>query len=242
MRLLDEQRAGIGQRGRAGIADQRHILARVHDPQKLGGGGALVVLVQCNRARRDGVPREQRAAGSRVLAGDQIGGAQRFDRAPAGCGAPLPGRAPGRALPLRRVSHRRRRRARAVDPQRLRRVALLAALLAAGPVRADERAPSVRLLVQSSPLAGFRYHAAAEVWDQLRVGDALELRREPDNPHDPGAVSIAWRGRKLGYVPRRENAALAWGLDRGEPLRARISRLAPHPNPARRVEFEVYFE
>ena len=71
--------------------------------------------------------------------------------------------------------------------------------------------------------------------------DALELRREPDKPHDPSAVSIAWRG-KLRYVPRRENAALAWGLDRGEPLRARISRLAPHPNPARRVEFEVYFE
>src|SRR5439155_18240320 len=163
-------------------------------------------------------------------------------RPPACRGAPLPGRAPGRALPLRRVSHRRRRRARAVDPQRLWRVALLAALLAAGSVRADERAPSVRLLVQSSPLAGFRYHAAAEVWDQLRGGDALELRREPDNPHDPGAVSVAWHGCKLGYVPRRENAALAWGLDRGEPLRARISRLAPHPNPARRVEFEVYFE
>ena len=84
MRLLDEQRAGVGQRGRAGIADQRHIPARVHDPQKLGGGGALVVLVQCNRARRDGVPREQRAAGARVLAGDQIGSAQRFDRARAG--------------------------------------------------------------------------------------------------------------------------------------------------------------
>src|SRR2546422_5583655 len=83
---------------------------------------------------------------------------------------------------------------------------------------------------------------ALPIWDQLRVGDALELRREPDNPHDPSAVSIAWRGRKLGYVPRRENTALAWGLDRGEPLRARISRLAPHPNPARRVEFEVYFE
>jgi len=129
-----------------------------------------------------------------------------------------------------------------VDPQRIWRIALLAALLAAGPGRGDERVPSVRLLVQSSPLAGFRYHAAAEVWDQLRVGDALELRREPDNPHDPSAVSIAWRGRKLGYVPRRENTALAWGLDRGEPLRARISRLAPHPNPARRVEFEVYFE
>src|SRR2546430_4155231 len=84
MRLLDEQRAGVGQRGRAGIADQRHILARVHGLQKLGGGGALIVLVKRNRARRDGVPREQRAAGSRVLAGDQIGGPQRFDRARAG--------------------------------------------------------------------------------------------------------------------------------------------------------------
>jgi hypothetical protein len=39
-----------------------------------------------------------------------------------------------------------------------------------------------------------------------------------------------------------ENAALAWGLDRGTPLRARISALAEHPNPARRVRFEVYVE
>ena len=94
--------------------------------------------------------------------------------------------------------------------------------------------------MQSSTLAGFRYHAAAEVWDELRVGDALTLERERDNPHDANAVSLAWRGRKLGYVPRRENATLAWSLDRGEPLRARISRLTRHPNPARRIEFEVY--
>lgn len=51
-----------------------------------------------------------------------------------------------------------------------------------------------------------------------------------------------WRGRKLGYVPRRANAALAWGLDHGRPLQARISRLARHPNPARRLEFEVFVE
>jgi hypothetical protein len=53
---------------------------------------------------------------------------------------------------------------------------------------------------------------------------------------------VLWRGRKLGYVPRRENAALARGLERGTPLRARISALAEHPNPARRVRFEVYVE
>ena len=82
----------------------------------------------------------------------------------------------------------------------------------------------------------------AEVWPALRVGDALELAREPENPHDANAVRVLWRGRVLGYVPRRENAALAWGLERGMQLRARISALAEHPNPARRVRFEVYVE
>lgn len=121
---------------------------------------------------------------------------------------------------------------------------LLAAglVLAAAHAHGEERSPSLRLLVQEAPLAGYRYAAASEVWSLLRVGDRLELSREPDNPHDVNAVRVEWRGRKLGYVPRRDNAALAWGLDRGEPLRARITRLEPHLNPARRVRFEVYVE
>ena len=125
-----------------------------------------------------------------------------------------------------------------MDPRRVWRVALLL-FLAGGNLQAGD---SVRLLVQNSPLAGFRYHAAAALWGELRVGDALDLAREPDNPHDANAVVVLWRGHKLGYVPRQENAVLAWGLDRGTPLRARISALAEHPNPARRVRFEVYVE
>jgi len=107
----------------------------------------------------------------------------------------------------------------------------------AGPATAED---TVRLIVQSSNLAGFRYHAAADVFGELRVGDVLDLARESDNPHDANAVSLSWHGRKLGYVPRRDNQVLAWSLDRGEVLRARISRLTQHPNPARRIEFEVY--
>jgi hypothetical protein len=100
----------------------------------------------------------------------------------------------------------------------------------------------VQLLVQSSPIAGFRYAEGAAVWPMLRIGDALDLVREAENPFDPNAVRVEWRGRKLGYVPRRDNATLAWGLDRGTAMRARVSRLAAHPNPARRIEFEVYIE
>ena len=125
-----------------------------------------------------------------------------------------------------------------MDPRRLWRVAG-ALILAGGSLHAEE---TIRVLVQDSPLAGFRYHGGATLWRELRVGDALELAREPDNPHDANAVVVLWRGHKLGYVPRRENTALAWGLDRGTPLRARISALAEHPNPARRVRFEVYVE
>ena len=100
----------------------------------------------------------------------------------------------------------------------------------------------VRMLVQSSPLAGFRYYHAAALWPHLRVGDALELLREADNLHDARAVSVSWRGQRIGYVPRQANEALAWAMDRGQRLHARISRLSDHPNPARRLEFEVYVE
>ena len=123
-----------------------------------------------------------------------------------------------------------------MDTGRLWRIALL--LFLSGTAWGQE----MRILVQDSPLAGFRYYAASEVWRELRVGDRLELAREHANPHDANAVAVLWRGHKLGYVPRRDNAALAWGLDRGAPLQARISALAEHANPARRLRFEVYVE
>jgi hypothetical protein len=100
----------------------------------------------------------------------------------------------------------------------------------------------VRVLVQSSPLAGFNFHQAPEVWRHMRVGDALALERDPDNPHDANAISVQWRGHRLGYVPRTQNAALAWAMDRGENLEARVSRLQPDRNPRKRIEFEVYVE
>jgi hypothetical protein len=103
-------------------------------------------------------------------------------------------------------------------------------------------AQQVRILVQSSPLAGFNYHQAPAVWQGMRVGDALQLAREPDNTYDGKAVRVEWRGHKLGYVPRAQNAALAWAMDRGEILNARVSRLQPHRNPRKRIEFEVYVE
>lgn len=97
-----------------------------------------------------------------------------------------------------------------------------------------------RMLVQSSPLAGFQYYQGRQLWEDMKVGDALVLVREPDNPHDTNAVRVEWQGHRLGYVPRRENAAVAQHMDRGGRVEARISRLREHHNPWQRIEFEVF--
>ena len=101
-------------------------------------------------------------------------------------------------------------------------------------------AESIRILVQSSPLAGSQYYAVAEVWHLIRPGDRLTLEREPGNRHDRNAVRVNWNGQQIGYVPRAENRAVARALDAGEMLEARVARLRDDPNPWRRVEIEVY--
>jgi hypothetical protein len=119
----------------------------------------------------------------------------------------------------------------------VRRAALLAVLLGLPlPARSQSE---VRVLLQSAPLAGSQFHALPELAARIQVGDALILRREPDNRHDPYAVRVEWRGRLLGYVPRRENRAVATALDQGLPLEARVSRLRPSADPWQRLEFEV---
>ena len=101
-------------------------------------------------------------------------------------------------------------------------------------------ASEVRILVQSSPLAGFRYYAGESLWRDMREGDRLALIREADNPHDASAVRIEWRGQKLGYLPRAENRAVATAMDRGEAVDARIAKLREHRNPWQRMLIEVF--
>jgi hypothetical protein len=113
---------------------------------------------------------------------------------------------------------------------------LLAAILLFTPAHAAD----VRLAVQQSPLAGLRYYDAPDVWDELRAGDALALVREPGNPHDRDAVRLEWRGRMVGYVPKRENAALARQLDLGAKIEARIIELAKARNGRQRIGYELY--
>ena len=112
---------------------------------------------------------------------------------------------------------------------------LAAAMWTAPPASAAEAV----IVVQRSPLAGFRHYEAPEIWRGMAVGERLQLVREPDNPYDANAVRVEWRGVMLGYVPRRDNVAVARQMDRGTVLVARVASLHENRNRSVRVEFEV---
>ena len=105
---------------------------------------------------------------------------------------------------------------------------------------AQAQATTARVVVQSSPLAGFRHYEAASLWDEIKPGDALTLIREPANPHDRNAIRVEWRGFMLGYVPRAQNETVARQMDHGTSVRARVSKVQHSRAPNQRIEFEVY--
>jgi HIRAN domain-containing protein len=135
-----------------------------------------------------------------------------------------------------------------MDQGRFRRISLqfiaaFACLFLSGSPQAAGPAQNrgeVRILVQSSPLAGIQFYAAKQWWAEMRVDDRLQLVREPDNRHDMNAIRVEWKGHKLGYVPKRENQIIAAEMDRGTRLGASISKLQRHRSPWQRLRMDIY--
>jgi len=75
-------------------------------------------------------------------------------------------------------------------------------------------------------IAGMKKHPGAE---HIRVGDALELVREPANAFDPHATMIVAAGEKAGYVPRPYSGLVANLLDAGVQLEATAVRQLGDP-------------
>lgn len=120
-------------------------------------------------------------------------------------------------------------------------VPAIACLLTAAALAAAQ-ATTARIVIQDSPLAGFKYYDGKVLWDQLKVGDALRLVREPTNPHDANAIRVEWKERMLGYVPRRENGHLARQMDRGAAIEARITELQSRRNGRHSISYEIFVQ
>ena len=72
-------------------------------------------------------------------------------------------------------------------------------------------------------IAGTTHLEEPSVLDELKEGDSLTLRRE-DNKFDSNAVLVLTEdGRKLGYVPEKDNIVFARLMDAGKLLKAKIT-------------------
>ena len=76
-----------------------------------------------------------------------------------------------------------------------------------------------------SYIAGTTHLDDKSVLERIKVGDALSLQRE-DNKFDSNAILILdEEGKKLGYVPEKDNIVFARLMDAGKLLKAKINSI-----------------
>ena len=76
-----------------------------------------------------------------------------------------------------------------------------------------------------SYIAGTTHLSDKTVLDVIKVGDKLSLQRE-DNKFDSNAILIlAADGRKVGYVPEKDNIIFARLMDAGKMLSAQVRNI-----------------
>jgi len=82
---------------------------------------------------------------------------------------------------------------------------------------------SREIMLIECQIAGMIILEVQTVEPQLVPGALLQLKREPENPHDPLAIMVFNEaGHHLGYVPRAKNEVLARLLDAGKLLFAKL--------------------
>ena len=99
--------------------------------------------------------------------------------------------------------------------------------------------PSRRII--DSNVAGVSHWDGFLVFDRLRPGTKLKLKAEFDNPYDPNAVAVYFKGVKIGFVPRRENFVVAQLIRFGhkDALEARVTSVNPLVHPEEQVQMTI---
>lgn len=96
-------------------------------------------------------------------------------------------------------------------------------------------------LIVAFHVAGFQYWDGALVLEELKVGDALEIVPEPDNPQDANAVALRFGGVKLGYVPKESNELISLLCFYGhqDVLEARVQQVDREAAPWKQVRVGI---
>ena len=112
--------------------------------------------------------------------------------------------------------------------------------VSAGYISSHSKPVPGALLIQRSEVSGFQYHDGEQLYSEFKLGDALTLKRAPQNPFDKHAVEVHWRGVMIGHIPSMQNTAISQMMDRGEKLTACISQLNQSDNSWQKLQLAVY--
>lgn len=74
-------------------------------------------------------------------------------------------------------------------------------------------------------VAGTTHLEDKTVLDGIKTGDKLTLRREVNKFDDNAILILTEKGKKLGYVPERDNLIFSRLMDAGKMLAGRISKI-----------------
>ncbi|MDO4643003.1 MAG: HIRAN domain-containing protein [Cardiobacteriaceae bacterium] len=97
-----------------------------------------------------------------------------------------------------------------------------------------------RPVVAQVPVAGLAYYRAEDLAALMHRGDFLDLRHEPDNPHDANAIMILWHNNKIGYVPGNYARDLQGLFVRDDSVCGKIVDIDPQSDEHRWVKFNIY--
>jgi hypothetical protein len=90
-----------------------------------------------------------------------------------------------------------------------------------------------------SYIAGTTCLKDKSVLELIQVGDLLTLQRE-NNQFDANAILILYEGRKLGYVPEKDNLIFARLMDAGKMLKAKINNIQNRDDYFKQINIEIY--
>lgn len=88
-------------------------------------------------------------------------------------------------------------------------------------------------------IAGTAYLEDQSVLNEIAEGDKLSLRREDNKYDDKAIVVIAPDGRKLGYIPEKDNVVFSRLMDAGKLLMGKITAIENHGS-FRKISIGIY--
>ena len=91
-----------------------------------------------------------------------------------------------------------------------------------------------------SYIAGTSHLKDSSVLDEIKVGDKLTLRRE-ENKFDSKAILIlSADGKRLGYVPEKDNVIFSRLMDAGKMLSATITEIRERGGNFKQISIGIF--